>query len=92
MQGQFIQFRYLAEFQPTQPPNQSAFNGSLQSYSIEPTDDEIVVARDLQAFMKFKQGQIQELFDQKLSAGPQKVQFSAELQFLKQFREPDEDD
>ena len=81
-----------AEFQPTQPPNHSAFNGSLQSYSIEPTDDEMVLARDLQAFMKFKQERIQELIDQKLSAGPQKVQFSAELQLPKQFREPDEDD
>ena len=81
-----------AEFQPTQPPDQSAFNGSLQSYSIEPTDDEVVLARDLQAFMKFKQERILELIDQKLSAGPQKAQFSAELQLLKQFREPDEDD
>ena len=60
-----------AEFQPTQPSDQSAFNGSLQSYSIEPTDDEMVPARDLQAFMKFKQERIQELIDQKLSAGPQ---------------------
>ena len=81
-----------AEFQPTQTPDQSAFNGSLQAYSIEPTDDEMVLARDLQAFMKFKQVRIQELIDQKLLAGPQKVQFSAELQLLKQFREPDEDD
>ena len=81
-----------AEFQPTQPLNQSAFNGILQSYSIEPTDDEMVVARDLQAFMMFKQEPIQELIDQNLSAGPEKVQFSAELQLLKQFREPDEDD
>ena len=60
-----------AEFQPTQPPNQPAFNGSLKSYSIEPTEDEMVVARDLQAFMKFKQERIQELRDRKLSAGPQ---------------------
>ena len=52
----------------------------------------MVVARDLQAFMKFKQERIQELIDQKLSAGPQKVQFSAELQLLKHFREPDYDD
>ena len=52
----------------------------------------MVLASDLQAFMKFKQEQIQELIDQKLTAGPQKVQFSAELQLLKQFREPDEDD
>ena len=52
----------------------------------------MVLARDLQEFMKFKQEQIQELIDQKLSAGPQKVQFFAELQLLKQFREPDEDD
>ena len=52
----------------------------------------MVLARDLQAFMKFKQEWIQELSDQKLSAGPQKVQFSAELQLLKQFREPDKDD
>ena len=52
----------------------------------------MVISRDLQAFMKFKQEQIQELIDQKFSAGPQKVQFSAELQLLKQFREPDEDD
>ena len=81
-----------AEFQPNQPPDQSAFNGSLQSYSREPTDDEMVLARDLQAFMKIKQKRIQELIDQKLSAGPQKVQFSAELQLLKHFREPDEDD
>ena len=81
-----------AEFQPNQPPDQSAFNGSLQSYSIEPTDDEMVVARDLQAFMKFKQERIQELIDRKLSAGPQKVQFSADFQLLTHFREPDEDD
>ena len=81
-----------AEFQPTQSSDQSAFNGSLQSYSIEPTDDEMVLARDLQAFMKFKQERIQELIDQKLSAGPQKVQFSAEMKLLKQFREPDGDD
>ena len=52
----------------------------------------MVVARDLQAFMKFKQERIQELIDQKLSAGPQKVQLSAELQLLKHFREPDEDE
>ena len=62
-----------AEFQPTQPPDKSAFNGSLQSYSIETTDDEMVVARDLQAFMKFEQERIQELTGRKLSAGPQKV-------------------
>ena len=81
-----------AEFQPTQSPDQSAFNGSLQSYSIEPTDDEMVLSRDLQEFMKFKQERIQELIDQKLSADPQKAQFSAELQLLKQFCEPDEND
>ena len=81
-----------AEFQPTQPPDQSAFNGSLQSYSMEPTDDEMVVARDLQAFMKFKQERIQEMIDQKLSADKQKVQFSADVQLLKHFPEPDEDD
>ena len=52
----------------------------------------MVVARDLQAFMMFKQERIQELIDQKLSAGPQNVPFSAELQFFKHFREPDEDD
>ena len=53
----------------------------------------MVLSRDLQAFMKFKQERIQELIDQKLSEGPQKVQFSAELQLLsQQFREPDEDD
>ena len=55
-----------AEFQPTQPPDQSAINGSLQSYSIQPTDDEMVLARDLKAFMKFKQERIQEIIDQKL--------------------------
>ena len=48
----------------------------------------MVLARDLQAFLKFKQERI----DQKLSAGPQKVQFSAELQLLKQNRETDEVD
>ena len=59
-----------AEFQPTQPPDQSAFNGILQFYWMEPTDDRLVLARDLQAFMKFKQEPIQELIDQKLSLGP----------------------
>ena len=52
----------------------------------------MLLARDLQAFMKFKQERIQELIDQKISAGTQKVQFSAELQLLKQFDQPDEDD
>ena len=51
----------------------------------------MVLARNLQAFMKFKQERIQELIDQKLSMGPQKVQFSADLLLLKLFREPDED-
>ena len=62
------------EFQPTQRPNQSAFNGS-QSYSIGPTVDKTVLARDLPEFMKFKQGRIQELIDEKLSADPQKIPF-----------------
>ena len=42
--------------------------------------------------MKFKQGRIQELIDQKISASLQKFQFSADLQHIKQFLDPDEDD
>ena len=36
----------------------------------KPTDDKMAPARDLQAIMTFKQEQIQELIDQKLSTGP----------------------
>ena len=43
----------------------------------KPADDKMALARDLQAVMTFKQEGIQELIDQKLSTGPQKVIFSA---------------
>ena len=59
------------EFQPTQPAQQSYFNATLQSYSLEPLRADEVVARDLEAFMKTKQGQIEELIAEKMSRGPQ---------------------
>ena len=72
MQGHFIQFQSLVpSFNQLNPRDQSAFNGSLQSDSKEPTtDDKMVLARDLQALVKFKQEQIQELIDQKIISGP----------------------
>ena len=45
----------------------------------------MVLARDLQAFMKFKQEQFQELIHKKFSAGLQIVQLSAKLQLLNNF-------
>ena len=45
----------------------------------------MVLARDLQAFIKFKQEQFQELIDKKFSAGLQIVQVTAKLQLLNNF-------
>ena len=74
------------ECQPTQPAQQSAFNATLQLYSLEPLRADEVTARDLEAFMKTKKGQIEELIAEKLSGGPQKFQLSAELELLKHLR------
>ena len=79
------------EFQPLQIPSQSAFNGYLQTFVIEAENNE-ENSLDLQTFMQSKRAQIEELIEQKLSSGPQKIQISAKLSLFKPKHETDEDD
>ena len=79
------------ELQPLQIPSQSAFNGHLRTFVIEAENNE-ENSLYLQTFMQSMRAQIEELIEQKLSSGPQKIQFSAQLSLFKPKHETDEDD
>ena len=66
------------QFQPTQAPAETAFNGTLQSYHLLLATTQ--ANTDLAQFMFQHKPQIDSLIEQKLSQGSQKVQFGAHLQ------------
>ena len=66
------------QFQPTQAPAETAFNGTLQSYHLPPSTTQ--ANTDPTQFMLLHKPQIDSLIEQKLSQGSQKVQCCAHLQ------------
>ena len=78
------------QFQPTQEPAETAFNGTLQSYHLPPSTTQ--ANTDLTQFMLQHKPQIDSLIEQKLSQGSQKVQFSAHLQLRKPSQNEDQED
>ena len=78
------------QFQPTQAPAETAFNGTLQSYHLPPSPTQ--ANTDLAQFMLQHKPQIDSLIEQKLSQGSQKVQFSAHLQLRKPSQNEDQED
>ena len=78
------------QFQPTQAPAESAFNGTLQSYHLPPPTTQ--ANTDLAQFMLQHKPQIDSLIEQKLSQGSQKVQISAHLQLRKPSQNEDQED
>ena len=78
------------QFQPTQAPVETAFNGTLQSYHLPPSPTQ--ANADLAQFMLQHKPQIDSLIEQKFSQGSQKVQFSAHLQLRKPSQNEDQED
>ena len=78
------------QFQPTQAPAETAFNGTLQSYHLPASPTQ--ANTDLIQFMLQHKPQIDSLIEQKLSQGSQKVQFSAHLQLRKPSQNEDQED
>ena len=66
------------QFQLTQAPAETAFNGAHQSYHLPPSTSQ--ANTDLAEFMLQHKPQIGSLIEQKLSQGSQKVHLSAHLQ------------
>ena len=78
------------QFQPTQAPAKTAFNGTLQSYHLPPSPTQ--ANTDLAQFMLQHKPQVDSLIEQKLPQGSQKVQFSAHLQLRKPSQNEDQED
>ena len=78
------------QFQPTQAPAETAFNGTLQSCHLPPSPTQ--ANTDLAQFMLQHKPQIDSLIEQKLSQGSQKVLFSAHLQLRKPSQNEDQED
>ena len=67
------------ENQPKDATAETAFNGVLQTYEIANNTAD----RDLESFMLNQRSAIVTLIEQRLSQGPQKVQFAVKVQLLK---------
>ena len=67
------------EYQPKEVTAETTFNGVLQTYGIVNNTAD----RDLESFMLNKRSAIATLIEQRLSQGPQKVQFAVKAQLLK---------
>ena len=67
------------EYQPKEATAETAFNGVLQIYEIVNNTAD----RDLESFMLNQRSAIATLIEQRLSQGPQKVQFAVKVQLLK---------
>ena len=64
------------EYQPKEATAETAFNGVLQTYEIVNNTAD----RDLESFMLNQRSAIATLIEQRLSQGPQKVQFALKVQ------------
>ena len=67
------------EYQPKVTTAETAFNGVLQTYEIVNNTFD----RDLESFMLNQRSAIATLIEQRLSQGPQKVQFAVKVRLLK---------
>ena len=67
------------EYQPKEDTAETAFNGVLQTYKIVNNTAD----RDLESFMLNQRSAIVTLIEQRLSQGPQNVQFAVNVQLLK---------
>ena len=77
------------QFQQTQAPIETAFNGTLQSYQLPPSTTQ--ANTDLAQFLLEHKPQIDSHIEQTLSQGSQKIQFSAHLQLRKPNQNEDQE-
>ena len=81
------------DFDTREQPSKSAFGGVLQNYLLSPNNDESLM--DIRQFMSIKRAHVEELVNERLASGPQKMQMSIELRLMKPTREstnPNDDD